>query len=148
MATEGIRNEGRALGRLAASVVLLTAVVNTACASHSERTFPVRSALDAGDPRGAIRLLNQNMGVSRDDDVPLDLGSDRALYLLDRASVQQSLAQFDQSRHDFEVADKAIDMLDLAHDARDTIGEYVFSASSGKYQAPRTRSSSSTRSTC
>ena len=27
-------------------------------------------------------------------------------------------------------------MLDLAHDAKDTIGEYVFSGSSGKYQAP------------
>jgi hypothetical protein len=96
----------------------------------------VRSALDAGDPRAAIHLLNQNMGVGHDDDVPLDLGSDRALYLLDRASVQQSLARFDPSRRDFEAADKAIDMLDLAHDARDTIGEYVFSGSSGKYQAP------------
>src|SRR6185436_11310054 len=29
-----------------------------------------------------------------------------------------------------------IDMLDLAHNAGDTIGEYVFSGSSGKYQAP------------
>src|SRR5262245_64984121 len=27
-------------------------------------------------------------------------------------------------------------MLDLAHNAGDTIGEYVFSSSSGKYQAP------------
>ena len=27
-------------------------------------------------------------------------------------------------------------MLDLAHDAKDAIGEYVFSGSSGKYQAP------------
>jgi hypothetical protein len=123
-------------GGLTPAIFAIATLANSGCASHSERTFPVRSALDAGNPRGAIHLLSQNMGVSRDEDVPLDLGSDHALYLLDRASVQQSVAQFDQSRRDFEVADKAIDMLDLAHDARDTIGEYVFSGSSGKYQAP------------
>ena len=33
-------------------------------------------------------------------------------------------------------ADKAIDMLDLAHNAGDSIGEYVFSGSSGRYEAP------------
>ena len=37
-----------------------------------------------------------------------------------------------RSKRDFEAADKAIDMLDLAHDARDSIGEYVFSGSSGQ----------------
>jgi hypothetical protein len=93
-------------------------------------------ALDAGNPREAIHLLNQEMDVKADGDLPLDMGSDHALYVLDRGSVQQSVAQFAQSSHDFEAADKAIDMLDLAHDAKDTIGEYVFSGSSGKYQAP------------
>jgi len=96
----------------------------------------VRAALDVGAPREAIRLLNQRMDVATDADLPVDMESNRALYVLDRASVQQSVAQFDRSKRDFEAADKAIDMLDLAHDAKDTIGEYVFSGSSGKYQAP------------
>jgi hypothetical protein len=93
-------------------------------------------ALDAGNPREAIHLLNQNMDVSTDADLPVDMGSDHALYVLDRASVQQSLVQFDRSKRDFEAADKAIDMLDIAHDVKDSIGEYVFSGSSGKYRAP------------
>ncbi len=95
-------------------------------------------ALDAGNPREAIRLLNQDLGVGveTDADLPADMGSDHALYVLDRGTVQQSVAQFDRSKRDLEIADKAIDMLDLAHDARDTIGEYVFSGSSGKYRAP------------
>jgi hypothetical protein len=96
----------------------------------------VRSALDAGDPHGAIVLLNQNMGVKGEGDLPADLGSDNALYVLDRGSIQQSIGRFDHSKADLEAADKAIDMLDLAHDAKDSIGEYVFSGSSGKYQAP------------
>jgi hypothetical protein len=106
------------------------------CASHSERGLLVRTALDEGNPREAIHQLDENMEVKSDADQPSDLSSDNALWLLDRASVQQAVTQFDHSRRDFEVADKAIDMLDLAHDARDTIGEYVFSGSSGKYQSP------------
>jgi len=97
---------------------------------------PVRTALDMGQPARAIALLNHEMAVTRDTDVPSDLGGDRCLLLLDRGSVQQSMSRFDRSEHDLETADKAIDMLDLAHDAKDTIGEYVFSGSSGKYQAP------------
>jgi hypothetical protein len=106
------------------------------CASHSEKTLPVRTALDVGDPRGAIHLLNQNMGVQGEGELPADMGSENALYVLDRGSIQQSIGRFDHSKSDLEAADKAIDMLDLAHDAKDSIGEYVFSGSSGKYQAP------------
>jgi hypothetical protein len=106
------------------------------CASHSERTLPVRTALDAGNPQEAIHLLNQQMKVETDADLPSDLGSDGALYVLDRGSIQQSVAAFDRSKRDLEAADKAIDMLDLAHDAKDSIGEYMFSGSSGKYRAP------------
>jgi hypothetical protein len=124
---------GALSGALLASIAL---VALEACASHSERTLPIRTALDMGQPREAIRLLDDEMSVKMDGDVPADLGSSNALFLLDRASVQQSVAQFDKSKRDFETADKAIDMLDLAHGAKDTIGEYVFSGSSGKYQAP------------
>jgi hypothetical protein len=134
MAAKGIRHQGRALGALLLAGLGLAGLEG--CASHSERGLPVRTALDEGAPREAIRLLNENMDVKSDADQPTDLSSDAALWLLDRASVQQAVTQFDLSRRDFEVADKAIDMLDLAHDARDSIGEYVFSGSSGKYQAP------------
>ncbi|MDP9150008.1 MAG: hypothetical protein M3O36_08730 [Myxococcota bacterium] len=107
-----------------------------ACASHSERTLPVRTALDAGEPRRAIQLLNERLKVHDETDLPRDLDSENALYVLDRGSIEQSVGQFGRSKRDFEASDKAIDMLDLAHDAADAIGEYVFSGSSGKYQAP------------
>jgi tetratricopeptide (TPR) repeat protein len=98
--------------------------------------LPVRTALDEGQPREAIRLLNDAMDVKSDADFPADLGGENSLYVLDRGSINQSLAQFDASKRDLESADKAVDMLDLAHNAADSIGEYVFSGSSGKYQAP------------
>jgi hypothetical protein len=129
----------RALGAARLVCAVLAAAGTAAlegCASHSERMLPVRTALDEGQPREAMRLLNTEMGVNSDADLPPDLGSDNSLYVLDRGSIQQSVAQFRASQRDLEAADKAVDMLDLAHGAADSIGEYVFSGSSGKYQAP------------
>lgn len=106
------------------------------CGGHTERTLPMRTALDAGNPREAIASLNKELDVATDNDLPNDIQGDNALLVLDRASIQQSLAQYKLSQRDFEASDKAIDMLDLAHNAGDSIGQYVFSDSSGKYVAP------------
>ena len=123
--------------RVATATVLFAALlVLQGCASHSEKMLPVRTALDEGQPREAIRLLNDVMDVKSEADFPADLGGENSLYVLDRGSINQSVAQFDAAKRDFETADKAVDMLDLAHNAADSIGEYVFSGSSGKYQAP------------
>src|SRR5579859_4788619 len=121
---------------VAAALAPLALLFLDGCASHSEKTLPLRTALDAGNPRGAIGFINEELEVKGDQDLPAKLEGDNALLVLDRASVQQSLVQFPNSEHDFQAADKAIDMLDLAHNAGDSIGEYVFSGSSGKYQAP------------
>jgi hypothetical protein len=138
MAAEGVRDQGAAVRSPVgtATLVLAALVVLEGCASHSERMAPVRMALDAGQPREALRLLNDAMDVKTDKDFPADLGGENSLYILDRGSINQSVAQFDASKRDLESADKAVDMLDLAHGAADSIGEYVFSGSSGKYQAP------------
>jgi hypothetical protein len=102
----------------------------------SERTRAMRTALDAGQPRRAIAHLNSELGVSRDDARPRRLVGEQALLLLDRATLQQSVAQLTNSKRDYEAADKAIDMLDLSHGASDEIGRRVFSDSAGRYVAP------------
>ena len=135
MAAKSLCDQGRTLSRLAVALAAAALTLLEGCASHSEQTLPVRSALDQGNPRGAIALLDENMGVRSDAELPVDMQSDKALFVLDRGSIQQSIGGFARSKVDLEAADKAIDMLDLAHDAKDTIGEYVFSGSSGKYQA-------------
>ena len=106
------------------------------CASHAETTKPVRTALDAGQPERAVQLLSQQAGVASGKDLPGDLQGDKALLVLDRATVQQSLAAFALSQRDYEAADKAIDVLDLASGAGDTLATYMFSGSSARYRAP------------
>ncbi|HMI88187.1 MAG TPA: hypothetical protein VK550_29080 [Polyangiaceae bacterium] len=106
------------------------------CGGHEMRTIQARTALDAGQPRQAIEHINKQLGVDSDKDLPSELAGDNALLVLDRGTIQQSLTQFELSERDLQASDKAIDMLDLAHNAGDSIGEYVFSGSSGRYVAP------------
>jgi hypothetical protein len=128
--------QARHAGRALTLAVVCAGLLLEGCATHSEVTMPVRAALDAGDPHGAIALLNEDMGVKAPTDLPNEMDSENSLFVLDRGSIQQSVARFGDSKRDLEAADKAIDMLDLAHDAKDSIGTYIFSGSSGKYQAP------------
>jgi uncharacterized protein len=121
---------------LAASAAALCMVLTAGCGGHELRTLPVRTALDAGQPRHAIKEVNHALGVDGDQDLPKDMGGDNALLVLDRGTIQQSLTQFKLSQQDFQASDKAIDMLDLAHNAGDSIGEYVFSGSAARYVAP------------
>jgi hypothetical protein len=126
-------NATRTVASILAGVI---ASVLVGCGGHSERTLPVRTALDEGRPRAAIAALNKELEVDHDGDMPKKIEGDNALLVLDRASIQQSLAQWQLAENDFQAADKAIDMLDLAHNAGDSIGTYMFSDSSGKYVAP------------
>lgn len=112
------------------------ALVQIGCGGHTARTLEMRTALDEGAPRRAVASLNKELDVDKDADLPKKLEGDDALLVLDRGSIQQSLAQFKDSERDFEAADKAIDMLDLSSNAADTIGKYMFSDSSGRYKAP------------
>lgn len=125
-----------ALLRAASAGALVLAPWLVGCGGHEARTVKMRTALDAGDAKGAIKVINEELEVSSDKELPKDIKGDNALLVLDRGSIQQGLVRFDLSRQDFEAADKAIDMLDLARNAGDSIGEYVFSGSSGRYQAP------------
>jgi tetratricopeptide (TPR) repeat protein len=120
----------------AAALLFVAAQTLAGCGGHELRTIQARTALDAGHPREAIEHINKQLGVSSDKDLPGELQGDNALLVLDRGTVQQSLTQFQLSQRDFQAADKAIDMLDLAHNAGDSIGEYVFSGSSSRYVAP------------
>jgi len=118
------------------ALLFVVASTLTGCGGHELRTIQARSALDAGQPRQAIEHINHQLGVDGDKDLPSDLTGDNALLVLDRGTVQQSLTQFKLSEQDFQASDKAIDMLDLAHNAGDSIGEYMFSGSSSRYVAP------------
>jgi uncharacterized protein len=110
--------------------------VLSGCASHSDKTKDIRSALDAGRPRQALTLLNEQLDTKSEKDLPEKTGGDNSLFLLDRAMVLQQLQSYKLSSRDLEVSDKQIDMLDFSRNTADDIGKYLFSDDSGPYKAP------------
>jgi uncharacterized protein len=106
------------------------------CASHSDKTKEIRSALDAGNPREALKLLNEQLDTDSEKALPEDTSGDNSLFLLDRAMVLQQLQIYKLSSRDLEVSDKQIDMLDFSRNAGHDIGKYIFSDDTGPYKAP------------
>ncbi len=106
------------------------------CGGHEARTLRMRTALDEGNPKEAITAIDEELEVRAAKDLPSEVVGDNALLVLDRASIQQSLLSFEDSKRDFQAADKAIEMLDLSKSSIDSIGKWIFSDSSGRYVAP------------
>ena len=84
MAAQGLRHQGAQVAALAAIAAASLALVG--CGGHSARTLEMRTALDAGNPRGAIAALDEEMEVKSDKELPAKLEGDNALLVLDRAS--------------------------------------------------------------
>jgi len=124
------------LARRATPLVVSLSLVLAGCAGHAAKTEAARSALDARDPRGALKALNEALEVSSEKDLPEKTGGDNAVFLLDRAMVLQELDQYQLSSRDLEVSDKQIEVLDLSANALSDLGRYLFSDSSGPYKAP------------
>jgi hypothetical protein len=106
------------------------------CAGHSDKTKEIRSALDAGRPKAALKLLNEQLEIDSEQQLPENTGGDNALFLLDRAMVLQQLQIYKLSSRDLEVSDKQIDMLDFSRNTAHDIAKYLFSDDSGPYKAP------------
>jgi len=124
------------LARAACVVMCLVALALAGCASHSDKTLAARTALDAGDPKGALKALNEVMDVKTEKELPKDVGGDNSLFLLDRAMVLQELDQYPLASRDLEISDKQIEVLDLSANAAADIGRYLFSDDVGPYKAP------------
>jgi tetratricopeptide (TPR) repeat protein len=127
------------------SLVLAAGLFLAGCAGHSARTEAARTALDAGRPAEALKLLNEELGVDKPDALPEDVGGENVLLLLDRAMVLQEIGsrsetlkpkEYSTASRDLETADKQVEVLDLSTNAMADIGKYLFSDDSGPYKAP------------
>jgi hypothetical protein len=123
----------------------LASILVFGCAGHAARTEGARTALDAGRPGEALKLLDEQLEVEKPTEVPAKVGGDNALLILDRAMVLQEIAsrsevaaskEYALSSRDLELADKQIEVLDLSRSAVADIGKYLFSDDTGPYKAP------------
>lgn len=129
------RGSSRPRGRLWALALCGLGAIS-GCASHSDKTKDIRSALDAGQPGRALKLLNEQLETDSERQLPEEISGDTPLWLLDRAMVLQQLQSYQWSSRDLEVSDKQIEMLDFSRNAAHDLGKYIFSDDAGPYKAP------------
>jgi len=112
--------------------------LSTACATYSDRMQTARQSASQGDYEGSIGEINKILDVKDSSELPEDWKSERALALLERATLQQARGEFESSSRDFQAADKQLEYLDFVGDAAGSIGKYVFSDDSDQYTASPT----------
>lgn len=109
-----------------------------ACATYSERTEAARDAMQRGDVAGGVKELNRFLKVRKSEDLPKKWKKDFELVVLERATMLQALGLYKLSERDFSVADKQLELLDIARDGAGKLGKYVYSDSATKYKTSPT----------
>lgn len=117
-----------ALGALACVLGL------SACRSYSERLEPVRYAVAAGDPQAGLDRIDSMLKLDKPTALPDKWGKEVPLMILERATLQQAVGEYEASIVNFGAAEQELEFLDLARDAPGKISEYLLSASAKKYK--------------
>lgn len=126
----------RSAGLALAALALVILFFGTGCATYSDRTLNARLAAQHGDLRGAEKQLNKFLGTRSSKDLPTKWKKDTALALLERGMVLHAVGDYKLSARDLSLAEKQLELLDIARDGAGQIGKYIFSDSATKYKAP------------
>jgi hypothetical protein len=86
---------------------------------YSVRTAEMRTQLDADDVPRAIDALNARLGTNATGASPNGLDGDRALLLLERATLLAEMGKLAETARDFEIADRRLDVADMLGAGRD-----------------------------
>jgi len=117
---------------------IVTCALALACATYSDKLREAHESIADGDLASGARHLNRVLDVHRNEDVPTKLDSERSLALLERGMVFHAAGMFGLSARDFGIADKQLELLDIARDGAGKIGQYIYSDSAAKYKTSPT----------
>ncbi len=121
--------------RWRASSLVLAALFAAGCATYSDKTEQLRNAAADGQPLVALKLANKLLRVKDDRAIPDKLRQEAVLVLLERGVLLQVLGRYKDSSRDLEVAERQLELLDIARDPGGAVSEWLFSASRKKYKA-------------
>jgi hypothetical protein len=120
----------------------LAALVATAgassCATYSDKTEEARRALRRADYEESIEQWNEILKVRSAEKLPDKWKKNYGLVILERATVLQAMRDYELSSRDFQVADKELELLDIARDGAGKLGKYIYSDDATKFKASPT----------
>jgi hypothetical protein len=131
-------SRARTRGRLRVSNVLALAagVLLSGCGGYASTSEAFRKSLNAGRPDDALVAVNEALEVPDAKSLPENQGADTPLLLLERATILQSMGEYELSSRDFQTADQKLEVLDLTDDTAGDIGKYIWSDDAVVYRPP------------
>lgn len=117
------------------TLALGASVVFAGCATYTDKMLLASQAAAGGDYVGAVASLNQFLGVDSSSELPEKWGADRALAVLERGTLLQSIGRYEDAARDLSAAEQEIEMIDLTKDPIGTLGGYIYSDSAQPYVA-------------
>jgi len=104
------------------------------CATYTDRTDAAREYARLGNYDAAIDELDHLLGVEGPNEEPDALEGDDALVMLERGMLNQARGDYDRSRLDLQVADKALELLDFSNSTAGDVASYFYSDDAGAYK--------------
>jgi hypothetical protein len=108
------------------------------CATYADRIERAHERVLLGDVPGAIDEVNDILGVSSQEEMPDNWGSDRPLAILERGALLQASQSYALSSRDLSGGETQIELLDFTLDTAGQIGTYIYSDSARNYEMPPT----------
>lgn len=118
------------------SLSLIWSVFSTGCASYTDRIREAQHAVASGDPEGAIKIVNKQMGVDTAQDHPENLKDLQILLLMERALFLQAIHDFEGSARDLMAADQRLEWLNIRGARGAQLIRFLYTDEAGQYLAP------------
>lgn len=121
---------------LIACTILLTLTLSACKSTYSREIKQAQDLSLRGDLEDAVEALNQQLEVEDTGHTPDKLDHNKALLLLERATLLQAQGQYRLSSRDMIIVDDRLEWLDIDKTSVKDLSKRFYSAHTANYQAP------------
>lgn len=114
----------------------LAAMATTGCATYTDSVRDAQTDVRSGQPGAALEHFNEPLGTKSWKELPPDLGDNRTLLLLERATLLQATERYETSARDMVIADQRLEWLDISAYDRVDLARWLYSDDARDYRAP------------
>ena len=118
------------------TVAWLALLCLTGCASYTDRVKDAQRAVVNGHPERAVELLNEELDTDSVEELPTNFDGERALLLLERATLLQAMGDYRTASRDMILVDDRMEWVDLQSGSAASVLRFLYSDDVGVYRPP------------